>query len=221
MKIEYRVIPIGEGAEVRTETTGDEVRLNGYATVYDKETELFPGFLEKFAPGAFRDALAGGGDVVALYNHDKNLLLGRTKSKTLRLREDPQGLYMEVDLPKTQLGRDMEVLVGRGDIRGQSFGFSVDQPNGETFDKRGKNIVRTVLKASLRDVGPVTFPAYPQTSVSLRSALEECGVEQVEIERILQEQETQPDRAAGPSLELLTRRLALRRREMFLSGAAR
>jgi HK97 family phage prohead protease len=75
----------------------------------------FWAFREMIMPGAFKDAIKNS-DVRALFNHDPNLLLGRTESGTLRIKEDKAGLRYDVDLPDTVTGRDVQTLIKRGDV---------------------------------------------------------------------------------------------------------
>jgi len=163
-RIERRAADDGSGKEISA--------LVGYAAVFNKASEDLGGFVEIIRPGAFADAIAGDADVRALVNHDPDLLIGRQTAKTLRLSEDKTGLRFEIDLPETQAARDVAEQIQRGDMTGCSFSFSV-YPDGEerwTFGRKGEPDVREVLKvAKVWDVGPVTFPAYPDTSVAARS----------------------------------------------------
>ncbi len=144
--------------------------LEGYAAIFGDMTDerMFGGsFRERIAPGAFKRALRSGRDVVALYNHDANHLLGRLSNKTLALREDDKGLHMTLKLPDTTLGRDLFRLVERGDLRQMSFSFGT-VPGGESWERVGKMPVRTLTDVDLHDVSVVTTPAYPSTSVAAR-----------------------------------------------------
>lgn len=159
--------------ELRAHDAG--ATISGYAAVFNKETIIGGGtwgFREQLAPGAFDTAIKDD-DVRALFNHDPNYLLGRTESGTLRLSVDKKGLKYDVDLPDTAQARDVRTLIQRGDVSGSSFGFTVDEDDwDETEVKKGKLPLRTIRKVSLWDVSPVTYPAYPQTSVSARSKAE-------------------------------------------------
>jgi HK97 family phage major capsid protein len=135
--------------------------VQGYAAVYGALSEDLGGFREKIAPGAFADVLDA--DVRALLNHDPDQLLGRTKSGTLRLAEDPRGLRFELDLPDSPIGENVRAAVARQDLSGASFRFLV---GSESWD----GDVRTVeTVAELHDVTLATHPAYPETSVALRT----------------------------------------------------
>ena len=109
-------------------------------------------------------------DTRGLFNHDPNYLLGRTTSGTLRLSVDERGLAYEIDTPDTLTIRDLVVApIARGDMSGSSFAMRV-APGGDTWHEEDGVVVRTIYKvAELRDVGPVSFPAYPDSSAAQRS----------------------------------------------------
>jgi len=168
IKKKKKEIRILKTAELRIKKDGDEpVRIEGYAAVFNKDSEDM-GFIERLAPGAFKNALKTS-DVRALFNHDSNIILGRTSAGTLELKEDKKGLLMTVTPPDTQLIRDMVLSpIERGDITQQSFGFTVKADEWRDIDK--DTPVRTITEVKeLFDVSPVTFPAYPDTTVALRS----------------------------------------------------
>lgn len=161
--------------EVRTHSVGefrmspDDKSINGYAAVFNQLSEDLGGFREKVAPGCFSASVSSGFDVRCLFNHDFNQLLGRISNGTLRLSEDETGLHFEDDPPDTQCGQDVRKLIARRDITQCSFGFSVP-PGGDQWDVMPDGSVqRTLLRVDLMDVSPVTFAAYPQTSVDARS----------------------------------------------------
>lgn len=152
--------------ELRADTSTR--RLTGYAALYNVETEIAGFFRERIAPGAFEDAVQTD-DVRALFNHDPNFVLGRTSSGTLQLSADHRGLRYDVEPPDTQWARDLMVSVDRGDVTQSSFGFVVPDGGDEWTREDGKLPLRTIRKAQLYDVSPVTFPAYAETTVSARA----------------------------------------------------
>lgn len=166
-KLEYREF---EGAELRfLEEESQEKKITGYAAVFNRYAEGLP-FREKIAPGAFAKSIQEGADVRLLINHD-GLPLARTKSKTLRLSEDSKGLFIEaaVDAEDPDVQRIMPKLK-RKDLDQMSFGFYVTKDKWE-HSETGPS-TRTIMEVDLFDVSIVTYPAYPQTSVSMRSAQE-------------------------------------------------
>jgi HK97 family phage prohead protease len=183
---------------VRAAAKNGKRTIAGYAARYGVLSGPIPSgtsfFRERIERGAFKRILSTVPDVVCLFNHKDDAVLGRTTAGTLRLREDATGLAFECDLPDTQCGRDTYESVQRGDLRGCSFAFQVDEQrhcdyrqedieaeedqdeNEKELGLRGKvarkakELVRSIRDfAGLFDVSVVTHPAYPQTSVAARS----------------------------------------------------
>lgn len=155
--------------EVRISETDENEppKIVGHAAIFDEVVEIFPGFREQIATGAFRNALKRPDDVRALVDHDPSKILGRNSAGTLELREDKTGLYVEILPPDTNAGRDIMESVKRGDVTGMSFGFQTDKDTWERDDEKGD--LRTVEDLHLMDVSVVTYPAYDQTDIAVRS----------------------------------------------------
>lgn len=141
-------------------------KVVGYAAMFDKDSENLGGFIERIAPNAFDDALDVS-DVRALFNHDDNYVLARTSSGTLNLVVDNNGLRYEFEAPKTTYGDNLLEMLRRGDISQSSFGFTIQE---DEWEKRADGVaLRTIKKVKrLYDVSPVTYPAYPDTTVAVR-----------------------------------------------------
>lgn len=162
-----RVFGVDEMRVVRQE--GEPTKLRGHAAVFNEWTELWPGTRERVAPGAFKKTLEEGADVRALWNHDSNIVLGRTKSKTLKLSEDTRGLAVEITPPDTSFVRDVVLApIERGDVDGMSFGFFI---RGREEERNEEWISYTLMDVDLNhgDVSPVTYPQYQQTDISQRA----------------------------------------------------
>jgi HK97 family phage prohead protease len=157
------------GVEIRADS--EKRTLTGYAVVWNSDTTIGDYFIERIAPGAFTKAIRN--DILALVNHDHGRVIGRTKSKTLRLVEDERGLKVEIDVPNTTDGNDLWELVERGDISGMSFGF---RANKQEWDDTGDLPKRTILEADLFEVTATPIPAYEDTTLGKRS-LEEARAE--------------------------------------------
>ena len=167
----------------------DEGKFRGLAAVFDKPSQDLGGFVEYIDRRAFDGVLANNPDVVAVWNHNENDLLGRTSSGTLRLWTTDEGLHYELDAPDTTLGRDLRALAARGDVTGSSFAFTVSE---DAWEKRDGGKVRRVLSIDrLFDVSLVSTPAYPDASVALRSLQQ------------FEEQEEQAEGKKEPSLAYL------------------
>lgn len=164
---EMRTVLVKYSLHPDDEDEEENVFLEGLAAVFNKTIPIF-GSNEVIRPGAFARALKEKQDVRALLNHDPSLILGRTKAKTLQLRENEKGLFSRIKLPRTSVGRDIAESVGRGDVDGMSFQFMVRKQNITPETSKTKRL-REILDVDLFDVSVVTFPAFPQTKVGLKS----------------------------------------------------
>jgi len=152
------------GMELRAMDKEEKRTVRGYAATFESRSGDLGGFIESIDREAFSETDME--DVRALFNHDSNFVLGRTKAGTLRLMVDENGLAYEIDMPDTQLGRDMYESIKRGDISQSSFAFTIED---DEYRKEGDTVYRTIKKIKkLYDVAPVTFPAYESTSVQAR-----------------------------------------------------
>lgn len=139
-------------------------KLTGYVARFDSEARIGT-FTEVIRRGAFRASLDSGVDILALADHNPQAVLGRTRTGTLELREDAEGLAFMLTLPDTQAGRDIAALAERGDLGGCSFGFTV---NGD--GERWEGDRRELRSVQLHEVSIVqSWPAYPDTTVALRN----------------------------------------------------
>ena len=158
----------GENVELRTaevRAAGDDsLVIEGYAANFEQRTDLGY-FKEEIARGAFDDVMED--DVRLLLNHE-GAPMARTTNGTLELSIDDTGLKYRAALADTQDGRDLYKLIKRGDITQSSFAFTIAEQ--EWSEDRS---TRTVTKmARLLDVSPVTYPAYPTTTVAARQMAE-------------------------------------------------
>jgi len=143
--------------------------VEGYAAVFGADYEMFDGYKETIAKGAFDDTDMS--DVVALFNHnDENLLARSTDGKgTLTLSVDDHGLKFSFEAPETTAGNDLLINIKLGNIQGCSFAFTVAEQTITDNDITNE-CVRTINKiGKLYDVGPVVFPAYEATEVEVFS----------------------------------------------------
>lgn len=147
---------------------GEPTKITGYAVRWGQLSSPlgWGDFQEKFERGAFTKSLAENRDrVYASWNHDAGQILGRAPS-TLKLEEDDIGLRYEIT-PPTWAEKYVE-SIERGDVRGSSFIFS---PVGQSWDESNPDMaIRTITEANLFEVSPVITPAYPTSSVGVRSA---------------------------------------------------
>ena len=145
--------------------------IGGYAAKYNVRSTMLGTFREQIMPGAFTRALKEQAHpVVALWNHDPNFVLGSTRSGTLSVDTDDEGLRYSVEVPDTQLGRDLSTLISRGDVWGSSFAFVIGEESWDK-DEDGTALRSVISVEGVYDVSPVLTPAYEQatTGVAVRS----------------------------------------------------
>ncbi|MGF9909402.1 HK97 family phage prohead protease [Brevibacillus porteri] len=153
--------------KTRAESEGQDMIIEGYFAVFNRQTELWPGAFEEIESGAFDKTL--GNDVRALINHDTMFVLGRNKSGTLELKADSHGLWGRVKInPNDSDAVNLYERVKRGDVDQCSFGFNIVR---EEADWRDDGTVKwTIKEIDLHEVSVCTFPAYEDTGVQARQA---------------------------------------------------
>lgn len=151
--------------ETRAEGETKKRYITGYAAkfnVWSQPLGYGGWFREKIDPKAFDNVLKN--DVVCVFNHSNDKMLGRNLN-TLALSVDEVGLKYDCLVPDTATGDEVFELLQRGDITGSSFRFVPKTIEESKSDQEGIEIDRTVKELELLiDVGPVTFPAYPDAT---------------------------------------------------------
>lgn len=158
-QLERRMVSDAPGIEVKQDENGRTV-IRGYAAIYDSDSQDLGGFVERIAPGAFKEVLETNPDVFGRYNHDR--LLGRTSSGTVRLFHDERGLRYEIDPKPADI--DLIQSLERKDVRGSSFAFRTSGSKEKWYKDDKGRMVREIRGFDfLGDVGPVDEPAYRAT----------------------------------------------------------
>jgi len=130
-------------------------------------------------------------DVRFLVNHNTDMIpLARsrnnTPNSTMQMVVDEDGMIIRVDLDteNNTEAKNLYSAVGRGDITGMSFMFSVDK---DTWDEADSDHPLRHIRSIRRvyEVSAVTFPAYAQTSIQTRGLPEglESAKDSLENER--------------------------------------
>ena len=173
----------------RAESDESENVIEGYFALYEQETELFPNTYEIISRGAFDNTIKN--DVRALWNHNTQYVLGRSKNGSLQLRADEKGLFGTIKLPKTQYAEDLYELVKRGDIDQCSFGFNILDEDLEELANGGYRW--RIKDVDLHEISVVTFPAYENTTVHARSK----QIEQIETRKLQEKKAALSKRLKG------------------------
>ncbi|WP_248864909.1 HK97 family phage prohead protease [Streptomyces halobius] len=153
---------------------GETLTIRGYGIVFNSPSTPLgnPPFVEQISPAAWSPE-NDETDVICTFDHDTKNYLGRRSAGTLRLGADQTGIWFECDLPDTAAGRDVFALVQRGDISGCSFTFRAD--DDEWSKTADGTPLRTVTRMRVLELGPVLNPAYPDTTVAVRS-MQSAGI---------------------------------------------
>lgn len=164
-EIEIRTLDT-EPLELRA-VDGDDAKVgtfSGYAARYNSPSLPLP-FTERIAPGAFTRTLKSRNDVRMYVNHDDRMVLASTRSKTLRLEDRADGLWVEADLPNVSYAHDLRELISQGIVTTMSFGFSTVK---DTWSSDMSE--RTLQEVRLHEVSVVSgVAAYPSTSAAVRN----------------------------------------------------
>ena len=160
--------------EMRAAEDGDGRTLVGYAARFNEDTTInsWEGeFVERIAPGAFKRSLKNNGDQVKiLFNHGMDPQIGdKPLGRAKVMKEDREGLYVEVPLSRTSYNEDLIELLSDGALDGMSFRFSVIKDTWDEPTRKGGLPIRTLNEVRLMELGPVTFPAYQATTAGVRS----------------------------------------------------
>ena len=151
--------------EIRS--SGEDHTVSGLGIVYDQWTEIWPGYKERISKGAVVKAA----EVKSFINHDPDKVLSTTQSNpALRLNETESGLEYVSPIPPTTYGEDLAINLDRGNIRGSSFSFEVLEDGQKVTQDEDGTYFRDITKLMLHEEGPVTNPAYIQTTAHKRSA---------------------------------------------------
>lgn len=199
-----------------------ETTLRGHAAVFNKLSDDLGGFRELLEPGAFRAALRKQPDVRLLFNHDPNFVLARTASGSLELREDTEGLHVFARVDRRiSWVEDLRTSMLRGDVDQMSFAFNIGE-DGDDWATADGDVIRTIRQdgvSDLFDVSVVVYPAYPQTSVNMRSLLDQA-IEEGRVPGIAPEIKVGSDAASpevvGGAGARLARAKALRRARLAI-----
>lgn len=171
MNIKFEERSFAQIKETRADDETKSAICNGYATTYNSWYPVYGGpenggWNEMIASGACKKSLMEKDDVRFLLNHE-GIPLARSKSGTLILLEDELGLYCEsnLDLQNPDAQRAYSAM-SRGDVDQMSFAFrAMRQEWNDDYTER------TIRECALIDVSLVTYPANPDTLMSLRDQI--------------------------------------------------
>jgi HK97 family phage prohead protease len=155
-----------------TKPTIEGNKVSGYAIVYNEVGDAYD---KAFSNKPYKETIKQGAvkfhkdrPLILYWNHDyKSVPLANSKNGTLEYGLDDKGLWFKADLPQSAT-REREAIA-RGDVSNMSFGMNIKKD-------RFLNGIRELHDVEIGELSICPDPAYPQTSVSLRSR-NECLIE--------------------------------------------
>jgi len=162
-----------------TSGTGEKNTIYGHFSLFHDDYEInsfYEGrFIERIAPGAFKDTFAHSErGIKLLYEHGNDPMIGNKPiGRITKLEEDERGAYYEGTLYRVDYVDQLRPALEDGQL-GASFRFRVlDEEWDETPPRTASNPeglpVRTITKVEVVEAGPVTFGANPRATASVRS----------------------------------------------------
>lgn len=145
--------------------------IEGHAAVFDSPTVIGGQFIETIERSAFSECDLS--DVALFVSHDTaKLPLARATrgGGTMKIWVDNIGLAMraELDVENSPAAKELYSSIRRGDIKGMSFTFIVDDDEWQNLDSEMPT--RRIKKISrVYEVSAVSYPAYEGTDISARA----------------------------------------------------
>lgn len=141
--------------------TDGKPRIDGRAILFDSWSVDLGGFRERMLP----DSVQLDADLVALFDHATDKVLGRTSAGTMEVRSDSKGVAFTAYPPQTTWAADLRVSMERGDIKGCSYRMFVDED--KWYVENGQ-VCRDVIRARVSELTVTSMPAYPETTAEAR-----------------------------------------------------
>lgn len=164
--VELEVRDLGEGKTAEY--------ISGYGIVFNKWSSTLMmkrdngqviEFVEMIEPRAIEGVNMD--NAVSMVDH--SITLGKRNKGTMDITIDENGVRYSTRIPNTTAGNDARENIKNGNLEGSSFQFGLAK-GGDKWDTSVTPFQRTITKfSSVVEMGPVTRPAYPDTTAAMRS----------------------------------------------------
>ncbi|WP_081936826.1 HK97 family phage prohead protease [Methylobacterium sp. UNCCL110] len=150
---------------------GKTLFISGFANITEKESNFISEngktFKEIILPKAFDKALKRANDVMLLFNHKEDRVLG-SKQNGVRMFENDIGLKIEAEINDETIVS--KVKENRSFLNGWSFGFISREQKYQTKDDYQQRLISDLDLIEVSLLGGMTKPAYPSaTAIEVRS----------------------------------------------------
>jgi HK97 family phage prohead protease len=161
--------------EMRSTASRSGRRLEGYVAIFNARTRVPDrngDFEEEILPGFADRSLRDNGVPVMQFDHGRDPRTGTVPIGLYDVFErDRKGYRVGGDLFDNPVVEPVRQAIAAGAIKGMSFRFKVAKGGDRWERRRGGPDLRHVADADVPEAGPVVFPSYASTSVSVRSLL--------------------------------------------------
>ncbi|KZU46693.1 phage major capsid protein [Lactiplantibacillus plantarum] len=170
-QIDVRSLPASfKTRDVQDEQGNTQHVISGEAVVFNQPSSPMP-FVEVISDQAFNGVDLS--DVKLLYSHDFGNILARTDSGTLQLDLNENGLDFTATLPDTQLGHDVYTDILNGNLKGMSFGFTIDDDSWSV--ENGVQVHTVDQIGVIAEISITSLPAYTETSLMVQRSLNQLA----------------------------------------------
>ncbi|MCT3236418.1 phage major capsid protein [Lactiplantibacillus plantarum] len=175
-KIDVRSLPASFNTrDVQDDQGNTQHVISGTAVVFNRFSQPMP-FVEVISDQAFNGVDLS--DVKLLYSHDFGNILARTDAGTLTIDVNEDGLDFTATLPDTQLGHDVYTDILNGNLKGMSFGFTIDD---DSWSVENGVQVHTINQIGLvEEISITSLPAYTETSLMVQRSLDKIATQSSE-----------------------------------------
>lgn len=170
-QIDVRSLPANfKTRDVQDDQGNTQHVISGTAVVFNQPSSPMP-FVEVISDQAFNGVDLS--DVKLLYSHDFGNILARTDAGTLQLDLNSNGLDFTATLPDTELGHDTFVNIQNGNLKGMSFGFTIDD---DSWSVENGVQVHTINQIGvIAEISITSLPAYNETSLMVQRSLDKIA----------------------------------------------
>lgn len=175
-QIDVRSLPASfKTRDVQDDKGNTQHVISGTAVVFNQPSSPMP-FVEVISDQAFNGVDLS--DVKLLYSHDFGNILARTDAGTLQLDLTDNGLDFTATLPDTQLGHDVYTDILNGNLRGMSFGFTIED---DSWSVENGVQVHTINQIGIiAEISITSLPAYTETSLMVQRSLDKIATQSSE-----------------------------------------
>lgn len=162
--------------EMESRSSSNGRILEGYVAVFNTRTRIpdrSGDFEEEILPGFAERWLHERGFPTLQFDHGKDVRVGSVPIGVYTsFEQDRKGYHVRGELFDNPVVEPIRQAIAGRAIKGMSFRFKAKKDRWQRARERRADMdLRQVIDADVPEAGPVVFPSYVETSVSVRDAL--------------------------------------------------